>query len=47
MLRALAEKEVPMTASSEEVLSIMGVENVGVVISFTNKNLPPDGARHN
>ncbi len=47
MLRALAEKEVPMTASSEEVLSIMGVENVGVVISFTNKNLPLDGARHN
>uniref|UniRef100_A0A2N9HL80 Retrotransposon gag domain-containing protein n=1 Tax=Fagus sylvatica TaxID=28930 RepID=A0A2N9HL80_FAGSY len=44
---ALAEKEVPMTTSPKEVLSIMGEENVGVIISFTDKDLPPDGARHN
>jgi hypothetical protein len=36
-----------MTTSPKEVLSIMGEENVGVIISFTDKDLPPDGARHN
>ncbi len=47
LLGALVEKEVPMTTSPEEVLSIMGVDNVGATISFTNKDLPSDGARHN
>jgi hypothetical protein len=47
ILGALAEKEVSMTTSPKEVLSIMGVENVGAIISFTDKDLPPDGARHN
>ena len=47
ILGALAEKEVPMTTSPKEVLSIMGVENVGAIISFTDKDLPPDGASHN
>ena len=47
ILRALAEKEVPMTTSPEKVLSIMGVENTGAIITFTDKDLPPDKARHN
>ena len=47
LLGALAEKEVPLTTSPNEVLSIMGVDNIGATISFTNKDLPPDGARHN
>jgi hypothetical protein len=47
ILGALAEKEVPMTTSLEEVLSIMGVENTGAVIIFTDKDLPHDRARHN
>ena len=36
-----------MTTSPEEVLSIMGVENTGAVITFIDKDLPPDGVRHN
>ena len=47
VLGALAEKEIPMIISPEEVLSIMGVENKWAVITFTDKDLPPDGARHN
>jgi hypothetical protein len=47
ILRALAEKEVPMTTSPEKVLSIMGVENTRAIITFNNKDLPPDKARHN
>ena len=38
ILGALAEKEVPMTTSPEVVLSIMGVENTGAVIIFTDKH---------
>ncbi len=47
ILGALADKEVPMTTSLEELLSIMGVENTRAVTTFTNKDLPHDGARHN
>uniref|UniRef100_A0A2N9IX74 Uncharacterized protein n=1 Tax=Fagus sylvatica TaxID=28930 RepID=A0A2N9IX74_FAGSY len=47
ILGALAEKEVLMITSPKEGLSIMGVENTGVVIFFIDKDLPLDGARHN
>ena len=47
ILGVLAQKEVPMTTSPEEVLSIIRVENTGVVITSIDKDLPPDGARHN
>uniref|UniRef100_A0A2N9FS11 Uncharacterized protein n=1 Tax=Fagus sylvatica TaxID=28930 RepID=A0A2N9FS11_FAGSY len=43
ILGALAEKEVLMTISLVEVLSIIGVENTRTVITFTDKDLPPDG----
>ncbi len=43
ILGALAEKEVLMTISLVEVLSIIGVENTRAVITFTDKDLPPDG----
>jgi hypothetical protein len=36
-----------MTTSPEEVLSIIRVENTGVFITFIDKDLPLDGARHN
>ena len=47
LLGALVKKEVPMTTSLEKVFSIIGVENVGAIISFTDKDLPSDRARHN
>ena len=47
ILGALAEKEVPMNTSPEEVISIMGVENIGAIITFTDKDLPSIKARHN
>jgi hypothetical protein len=34
LLGALAEKEIPMSTSLEEVLSIMGVDSVGATITF-------------
>ena len=36
-----------MTTSTEEVLSIMGVDNVGATISFIENDLPLNGVRHN
>ena len=47
LLGALAKKEITLNASPEEVFSIIGVDKVGASIAFTDKDLPPKGARHN
>ena len=46
-LDALNGKEVPIEATSQEVLSLMGVEGPSSpLLVFFDKDLPPEGATH-